>query len=115
MAERELNVKLLPILVGLFAALSLLTGFRGWLAFFIGTFSLWLLAALWGSSPSPVAWATVGEAVPEELTLTCQPTHLHLYSGLHLTERICYRTKPKALTRMTRMEQISRIYSQKHS
>ncbi len=77
-AERELNVKLLPAMVSLFGILYLLTGFRGWLAFFIGLSSLWLLAALWVYSLERglgierkihLAWATVGDAVPEELTL----------------------------------------------
>jgi uncharacterized protein (DUF58 family) len=74
--ERELNVKLLPGLVVIFGILYLLTGFRGWLVFFIGMLGLWLLAVLWINALEHslsierrihLAWATVGESVPEEL------------------------------------------------
>ncbi len=76
--ERELNVKLLPALVGIFGILYLLTGFRGWLVFFIGTLALWLLAILWINALEHslsierrihLAWATAGESVPEELSV----------------------------------------------
>lgn len=76
--ERELNARLLPVLAGLFGILYLLTGFRGWLAFFVGALGLWLLAAVWIAALARglgierklhLAWAMVGEAVPEELTL----------------------------------------------
>lgn len=74
--KRELNVKSLPALVALFGILYTLTGFRGWLVFFIGTLGLWLLAALWTYSLEHslsierrihLAWAMVGDSVPEEL------------------------------------------------
>ena len=45
--ERHLNMPLLPILAGLFGLLYLLTAYRGWLVFFIGTAGAWLLAWLW--------------------------------------------------------------------
>jgi uncharacterized protein (DUF58 family) len=76
--ERELNVKLLPALVGIFGVLYVLTGFRGWLVFFIGMLGLWLLATLWINALEHslsierrinLAWATVGDSVPEELTV----------------------------------------------
>jgi uncharacterized protein (DUF58 family) len=76
--RRELNAKLLPALVGLFGILYMLTGFRGWLVFFIGTFALWLLAFLWVNALEHslsierrihLAWATVGDSVPEELSV----------------------------------------------
>jgi hypothetical protein len=69
-------VKLLPGLVVIFGILYLLTGFRGWLVFFIGMLGLWLLAVLWINALEHslsierrihLAWATVGESVPEEL------------------------------------------------
>ncbi len=75
----HINLRLLPILVGLLALLYVLTGFKGWLIFFIGTGGAWLIAWLWIYSLSRnlrverkihLAWATVGESVPEQLKLT---------------------------------------------
>src|SRR5512139_2928355 len=77
-AELNLNIWLLPIIVGLFAILYAITGFRGWLIFFIGTAGAWLLAWLWVSSLKRnlhierelhLAWATVGDSVHEQLKL----------------------------------------------
>jgi uncharacterized protein (DUF58 family) len=77
-AELHLNIWLLPIMVGLFAVLYGLTGFRGWLIFFIGTGGAWLLARLWAGSLKRnlhierklhLAWATAGDSVPEQLKL----------------------------------------------
>jgi uncharacterized protein (DUF58 family) len=74
--EIRLNTRLLPILAALFAILYGLTGYRGWLVFFIGTGGAWLLAILWVLSLKRglsiernihLAWATVGESVPERL------------------------------------------------
>src|SRR5512135_2985410 len=76
--ERHLNLRLLPILVVVLAALYILTGFRGWLVFAIGTAGAWLMAGLWIYSMERnlsierkihLAWATVGESVPEEVKL----------------------------------------------
>ncbi len=76
--ERRLNLWLLPILVGVLAVLYILTGFRGWLIFTIGTAGAWLMAVLWIYSMERnlsierkihLAWATVGESVPEEVKL----------------------------------------------
>ncbi len=74
----HLNVWLLPILVGITGILYLLTGFRGWLIFFIGTAGAWLIATAWILSirhnlvierKVHLAWATVGESVPEQVKL----------------------------------------------
>lgn len=76
--ERHLNLRLLPILVGLLAILYVLTGFRGWLVFFLGTAGAWLIAVLWIYSMERnllierkihLAWASVGESVPEQIKL----------------------------------------------
>ncbi len=76
--ERKLNVKSLPVLVGLFGILYTWTGFRGWLVFLIGTLGVWLVAWLWVyllerslsiERGIHLAWATVGDSVPEELQL----------------------------------------------
>lgn len=77
-AELQLNTWILPLLVGVFAVLYALTGFRGWLIFFIGFASVWLLALVWVVSlrrnlhierKLHLAWATVGDSVHEELKL----------------------------------------------
>jgi putative FmdB family regulatory protein len=77
--QRELNVKFLPVLVGIFGILYMLTGFRGWLVFFFGLLGLWLLAVLWVyilehnlsiERKIQLTWATVGDLVPEELKIT---------------------------------------------
>jgi len=77
--QRELNVKSLPALVGIFGILYMLTGYRGWLVFFIGMAGLWMLAVLWIyilehnlsiERKIQLAWATVGDLVPEELKIT---------------------------------------------
>jgi uncharacterized protein (DUF58 family) len=74
--EIHLNARLLPILATLFAILYGVTGYRGWLVFFIGTGGAWMLALLWVLSLKRglsiernihLAWATVGESVPEKL------------------------------------------------
>lgn len=75
-SERRLQVRLLPVLVGVLAILYGLTGYRGWLVFLIGMASLWLLAFLWVYSLEHglkierkihLAWASVGDSVPEQL------------------------------------------------
>jgi uncharacterized protein (DUF58 family) len=74
--ECHLNTRLLPILVGVLAILYGLTGYRGWLVFFLGTAGAWLLAALWVRSLKrslsierkiQLAWATVGDSLHEQL------------------------------------------------
>jgi uncharacterized protein (DUF58 family) len=74
--ERHLNPRLLPVWVGVFAILYALTGYRGWLVFFLGTAGAWLLAALWVRSLEQglsierkihLAWATVGDSLHEQL------------------------------------------------
>lgn len=76
---RKLNAPFLPILVGLFAIFYALTGYRGWLIFLIGFAGAWLFAAVWvftlerGLSIERrihIAWARVGDSVPEELIVT---------------------------------------------
>lgn len=76
--ELRLNTWLLPLLAGTFALLYLITGFRGWLIFFIGSAGGWLLALFWVivlrrnlrvERKLLLAWATVGESVREELKL----------------------------------------------
>jgi uncharacterized protein (DUF58 family) len=77
-AELRLNTWLLPLLVGVFLILYVLTGYRGWLIFFIGSAGVWLMALLWVASlrhnlhierKLHLAWATVGDSVHEELKL----------------------------------------------
>ena len=77
-AKLQLNMWLVPLLVGVFAVLYAFTGFRGWLIFFIGFAGVWLLALLWVTSLRNnlyiernlhLAWATVGDSVHEELKL----------------------------------------------
>ena len=77
--ERHLNAKLLPFLALLFAFLYALTGYRGWLAFFISCGGAWLMAFLWISIIErnlsivrniDLAWAHAGETVPEQLLIT---------------------------------------------
>jgi hypothetical protein len=41
---RQLNLRILPFLVVALAILYVLTNFRGWLVFFIGTAGAWLIA-----------------------------------------------------------------------
>jgi uncharacterized protein (DUF58 family) len=76
--ERHLNLRLLPILILAFAIVFVLTNFRGWLVFFIGTAGAWLISILWMRSMERnlhierkihLAWATVGESVPEQFKL----------------------------------------------
>jgi uncharacterized protein (DUF58 family) len=75
-SEIRLNMRFLPVLAGVFAIVYGVTGYRGWLVFFIGIGGAWLLAALWVFSLKRGlsierdihhAWATVGESVPERL------------------------------------------------
>lgn len=75
-SERQLNVRLLPVFVVVLAILYALTHYRGWLVFLIGTAGLWLLAFLWVYSLERglsierkihMAWANVGDSVPEQL------------------------------------------------
>jgi len=76
--ERQLNLRLLPILVAVLAIVYVLTGYRGWLIFFVGTAGAWLIAWVWVYSLERnlrverkihLAWATVGESVPEQVKL----------------------------------------------
>jgi uncharacterized protein (DUF58 family) len=76
--ERRLNLRILPIVIVVLAIVYILTGFRGWLVFFIGTTGAWLIAWLWIHSLERslsierkinYAWATVGESVPEQVRL----------------------------------------------
>jgi len=75
-SERQLNVRLLPVFIVLLAILYALTRYRGWLIFLIGMASVWLLAFLWVYSLEHglsierkihLAWASVGDSVPEQL------------------------------------------------
>jgi uncharacterized protein (DUF58 family) len=77
--KHQLNLRVLPILIVILAILYVLTNFRGWLVFFIGTGGAWLIALLWTRSLERnlqierkvnFAWATVGESVPEQIRLT---------------------------------------------
>ena len=76
--KRHLNVKLLPILVAGLGIVYILTGYKGWLVFFTGTAGAWLVGWLWTISMQRnlrierkihLAWATVGESVPEQIKL----------------------------------------------
>jgi uncharacterized protein (DUF58 family) len=80
-AKWRLNLRLLPFLVVILVFLYFLTGFKGWLIFFIGTAGAWLIAWLWILSMERnlwierkihLAWATAGESVPEQVTLVNQ-------------------------------------------
>ena len=75
----HLNAWLLPILIGIFAVLYGLTAYRGWLIFLSGTSGAWLLALLWVhilernlriERKLHLAWATVGDSVPEQLKVS---------------------------------------------
>jgi uncharacterized protein (DUF58 family) len=75
----HLNLPLVPILAIIFGILYILTAFRGWLVFFVGTAGAWLIAWVWMRSMQRnlsverkihLAWATVGESVPEQVKLT---------------------------------------------
>lgn len=76
--ERQLNVRLLPILALIFGGIYLLTSYKGWLIFFIGLGVAWLLAFTWVRMLERNlhierrilhAWATAGESVPESVRL----------------------------------------------
>jgi len=76
--ERHLNLRLLPIWIGVLAILYILTGFRGWLVFFLGTAGALMIALIWIHSMERnlwikrkihLAWVTVGESIPEEVKL----------------------------------------------
>ncbi len=76
--ELHLNLYLLPVLVGILGIVYVVTGFKGWLIFFVGTGGAWLLSWLWVWSlrrnlrverSVHMAWATVGESVPEQVRL----------------------------------------------
>lgn len=76
--DRHLNLWLLPVMVVVFSVLYVFTGFKGWLIFSIGTGGALLIASLWILSLERslsierkinLAWATVGESVPEEIKL----------------------------------------------
>jgi uncharacterized protein (DUF58 family) len=78
LVERHFNAPLLLILCAIFAALYLVTNYRGWLVFALGTGSAWLLAWAWIKSLEKnlwlerkihIAWATVGKSVPEQVKL----------------------------------------------
>ena len=75
-ADWRLNAPLVPVLAVVFGSLYAWTGYRGWLAFAIGFGGAWLLAAWWAYSLSRtlsvrrsvhMAWAGVGQSVPEQL------------------------------------------------
>jgi uncharacterized protein (DUF58 family) len=77
--ERQLNAKLLPFLVILFATVYALTGYRGWLVFLVGFGGAWLLGVVWihiiAQDLSIVrkidfAWAHVGESIPEQILIS---------------------------------------------
>jgi uncharacterized protein (DUF58 family) len=72
----KLNAPLVPVLAAAFSILYAWTGYRGWLAFAIGFGGAWLVAAWWVRSLSRtlsvsrgvhLAWAGVGQSVPEQL------------------------------------------------
>jgi uncharacterized protein (DUF58 family) len=74
--ELHLNTRLLPVWVVILIILYAVTGYRGWLVFVIGTAGAWLMAAVWVYSLRQglaverqlhLAWATVGDSVPEQL------------------------------------------------
>jgi len=78
LVQRHLNLRLLPILVGVLAILYILTDFRGWLGFCLGLAGALLIARLWIYSMERnlsierkihLAWATAGESVPEQVKL----------------------------------------------
>jgi uncharacterized protein (DUF58 family) len=77
--ELHLNVRLLPVWVGILVVLYAITGYRGWLVFLLGTAGAWFLAGVWIYTLKRglrierklhLAWATVGDSVPEQLKVT---------------------------------------------
>jgi uncharacterized protein (DUF58 family) len=76
--ERHLNQPLVPVLAAILGVLYVVTGFKGWLVFFVGLGGAWLIAWLWISAMTRdlrverkihLAWSTVGESVPEQIKL----------------------------------------------
>ncbi len=76
-----MNTRLLPVLTAILLILYLLSGYRGWLVFLIGTAGAWLLAVIWVRSLERglslrrrvhLAWAAVGDSVPELLEVVNQ-------------------------------------------
>jgi uncharacterized protein (DUF58 family) len=79
--ERRLNQPLMPALAVILAVLYVVTGFKGWLVFFVGLGGAWLIAWLWISAMARnlriertihLSWATVGESIPEQVKLVNQ-------------------------------------------
>ena len=79
--EHHLNQPLLPILAAILGVLYVVTGFKGWLIFFVGLGGAWLIAWLWISAMASnlrverkihMSWATVGESIPEQIKLVNQ-------------------------------------------
>ena len=77
--DLRLNTPLLPASAGIFGILYALTGYRGWLVFLLGAAGVWLLALWWMLAlrrglrierKVHLAWATVGDSVPEQLEVT---------------------------------------------
>jgi uncharacterized protein (DUF58 family) len=77
-SKRQLQARLLPVMVGTVGLFYFLTGFRGWLVFLIGLSGVWLFAITWVVALQRglhierkihLPWAHVGESVPEEIIL----------------------------------------------
>ncbi len=77
--EQRLNTPLVPVLAAVFGVLFAITGYRGWLVFAIGLGGAWLLAVWWIHTLERslsverrihLAWAKVGDSVPEQLKVT---------------------------------------------
>ena len=75
----KLNMRLLPILVGLLLVLQLTVPYRGWLILLVGLGSLWLISFLWARSLSRnlqltrevrFGWVQVGDTLEERFMLT---------------------------------------------
>jgi uncharacterized protein (DUF58 family) len=78
-SERRLEAKLVPVTAIIFGALYALSGYRGWLVFMIGLLGVWFVAAIWVQVLNRglrverkihLAWAQVGDSVPEEIVIT---------------------------------------------
>jgi uncharacterized protein (DUF58 family) len=74
-----LNMRLLPVLVGLLLVLQLTLPYRGWLILLVGLCVMWLISFLWARSLSRklqltrevrFGWAQVGDGLEERFVLT---------------------------------------------
>jgi uncharacterized protein (DUF58 family) len=77
--QLKLNMRLLPVLVGLLLVLQLAVPYRGWLILLVGLCTLWLISFLWARSLARnlqltrevrFGWAQVGDSLEERFVLS---------------------------------------------